>query len=230
MRPSLAGRADDRLSSQPGQTPAPGAVGALVFPEDGPDVGPYPSRRSDRAWASLADGIPSARHASRCQTLRPTLPERAFDGIRGEWGGRSGRAERAALALTPRRSLPRLRPFADARRGARPILQGAARHMIGWRPPSATERSHRGLVQRFAKPPCGVTCIEGSNPSLSARPLPVPVGIVCARSSADRALGCGPKGRGFESRRARQPLLPAGGPDTGVSCPPRAVGRGRAPP
>ena len=32
----------------------------------------------------------------------------------------------------------------------------------------ATERSHRGLVQRFAKPPCGVTCIEGSNPSLSA--------------------------------------------------------------
>ena len=35
----------------------------------------------------------------------------------------------------------------------------------------ASERSHRGLVQRFAKPPCGVTCIEGSNPSLSARPL-----------------------------------------------------------
>ena len=29
-------------------------------------------------------------------------------------------------------------------------------------------------------------------------------GIACARSSADRALGCGPKGRGFESRRARQ--------------------------
>ena len=32
----------------------------------------------------------------------------------------------------------------------------------------ASERSHSGLVQRFAKPPCGVTCIEGSNPSLSA--------------------------------------------------------------
>ena len=30
------------------------------------------------------------------------------------------------------------------------------------------ERSHRGLVQRFAKPPGGVTCLEGSNPSLSA--------------------------------------------------------------
>ena len=29
----------------------------------------------------------------------------------------------------------------------------------------------------------------------------------CARSSVDRALGCGPKGRGFESRRARQLLL-----------------------
>ena len=63
---------------------------------------------------------------------------------------------------------------------------------------AATERSHSGLVQRFAKPPCGVTCIEGSNPSLSASPA-----ISCARSSADRALGCGPKGRGFESRRAR---------------------------
>ena len=159
-----------------------------------------------------------------------------------------------------------------------------------------SERSHRGLVQRFAKPPCGVTCIEGSNPSLSAtalrdpRPLgalagpllahapsgalaPVlrrrlPIGHVsvprrtgsddppsrrtpchrthlavprpqmpatsaasrlggglrhgrgtlrrvralrsrtaCARSSVDRALGCGPKGREFESRRARH--LPA---------------------
>ncbi len=31
-----------------------------------------------------------------------------------------------------------------------------------------TERSHSGLVQRFAKPPSGVTCFEGSNPSLSA--------------------------------------------------------------
>ena len=64
----------------------------------------------------------------------------------------------------------------------------------------ASERSHRGLVQRFAKPPCGVTCIEGSNPSLSATRS----GIACARSSVDRALGCGPKGREFESRRARQ--------------------------
>jgi hypothetical protein len=30
--------------------------------------------------------------------------------------------------------------------------------------------------------------------------------ISCARSSVDRALGCGPKGRGFESRRARHIL------------------------
>ena len=29
---------------------------------------------------------------------------------------------------------------------------------------------------------------------------------MCARSSVDRALGCGPKGRGFESRRARHRL------------------------
>ena len=66
-------------------------------------------------------------------------------------------------------------------------------------PAVATERSHSGLVQRFAKPPSGVTCFEGSNPSLSASRH----SVACARSSVDRALGCGPKGREFESRRAR---------------------------
>ena len=106
----------------------------------------------------------------------------------------------------------------------------------------AAERSHRGLVQRFAKPPSGVTCFEGSNPSLSATHRAVPQtaialrhsqsvpqtaialrhsqssaadgdcsppsrhSLACARSSVDRALGCGPKGRGFESRRARHRL------------------------
>src|SRR5512141_1782600 len=35
------------------------------------------------------------------------------------------------------------------------------------------ERSHRGLVRRFAKPLSGVTCFEGSNPSLSATRAPV---------------------------------------------------------
>ena len=34
------------------------------------------------------------------------------------------------------------------------------------------ERSHRGLVRRFAKPLSGVTCSEGSNPSLSATAAP----------------------------------------------------------
>ena len=71
-------------------------------------------------------------------------------------------------------------------------------------PRRSGERSHRGLVQRFAKPPSGVTCFEGSNPSLSA--ISRSAGpIACARSSADRASGCGPEGRGFESRRARHP-------------------------
>ena len=54
-------------------------------------------------------------------------------------------------------------------------------------------------MQRFAKPPSGVTCFEGSNPSLSA----IHPRSNCARSSVDRASGCGPEGRGFESRRAR---------------------------
>src|ERR1041385_3284600 len=46
------------------------------------------------------------------------------------------------------------------------------------RPP---ERSHRGLVRRFAKPLSGVTCFEGSNPSLSARYV---LGPMASRSSA----------------------------------------------
>ena len=81
-----------------------------------------------------------------------------------------------------------------------PRLPGR-RAMVGSASLRPTERSHSGLVQRFAKPPSGVTCFEGSNPSLSASPR----AASCARSSVDRASGCGPEGRGFESRRARQP-------------------------
>ena len=58
------------------------------------------------------------------------------------------------------------------------------------------ERSHRGLVQRFAKPPCGVTCIEGSNPSLSATASHDLTAsgrvVVCAPRS--RTLGCARSG------------------------------------
>jgi hypothetical protein len=81
-------------------------------------------------------------------------------------------------------------------------------------------------VRRFAKPLSGVTCSEGSNPSLSAKPrgngldgarpctsvserslvVEVAGSLLGARSSVDRASGCGPEGRGFESRRARQHL------------------------
>src|SRR5437762_12503971 len=77
---------------------------------------------------------------------------------------------------------------------------------------AAAERSHSGLVRRFAKPLSGVTCSEGSNPSLSASL------VSSARSSVDRASGCGPEGRGFESRRARQsPTFP---PDVRLMLPP----------
>src|SRR5689334_7605934 len=45
------------------------------------------------------------------------------------------------------------------------------------------------------------------------QPLPGPhrvarAGMAGARSSVDRASGCGPEGRGFESRRARHILMP----------------------
>ena len=53
------------------------------------------------------------------------------------------------------------------RSGRRPS-HGDPREAPATNSPGGTERSHRGLVQRFAKPPSGVTCSEGSNPSLSA--------------------------------------------------------------
>ena len=91
--------------------------------------------------------------------------------------------------------------------------------------PPRPERSHRGLVRRFAKPLSGVTCSEGSNPSLSA----ISGGITCARSSADRASGCGPEGRGFESRRARHfSRFPIGRRPPCVPAPSAVRGRRRA--
>jgi hypothetical protein len=62
------------------------------------------------------------------------------------------------------------------------------------------ERSHRGLVQRFAKPPCGVTCIEGSNPSLSATHH-APVAQWIERQVADlKVVGSSPAGRAMIPR------------------------------
>ena len=55
------------------------------------------------------------------------------------------------------------RPYGRAR-----AVRGLRRGLVS--SPRCSERSHSGLVQRFAKPPSGVTCSEGSNPSLSARP------------------------------------------------------------
>ena len=121
--------------------------------------------------------------------------------------GRAQSPWACACGMTGRitsRSEPDLRP---ARHGAhisaaslpRPA-QRPSRGRISRAAP--TERSHRGLVRRFAKPLSGVTCSEGSNPSLSARHRGS--AVRGARSSVDRASGCGPEGREFESRRARQ--------------------------
>ena len=63
--------------------------------------------------------------------------------------------------------------------------------------PLPTERSHRGLVRRFAKPLSGVTCSEGSNPSLSAsHPARAPVAQRIERQVADlKVVGSSPAGR-----------------------------------
>ena len=52
------------------------------------------------------------------------------------------------------------------------------------------ERSHSGLVRRFAKPLKGVSSSEGSNPSLSATPVAhVPVAQWIERQVADLKVG-----------------------------------------
>ena len=78
------------------------------------------------------------------------------------------------------------------RRSRGPMLSSAA----------AWERSHSGLVRRFAKPLKGVSSSEGSNPSLSASALGVvPVAQWIERQVADLKVVR------FESRRARHPHL-----------------------
>ncbi len=62
-----------------------------------------------------------------------------------------------------------------ARHSGQPAPAGAARSPCYSGARGSGERSHRGLVQRFAKPPSGVTCFEGSNPSLSAISRVAPV-------------------------------------------------------
>ena len=59
------------------------------------------------------------------------------------------------------------------------------------------ERSHSGLVRRFAKPLKGVSSSEGSNPSLSAIAAShVPVAQWIERQVADlKAVGSSPAGR-----------------------------------
>ena len=114
----------------------------------------------------------------------------------------------------------RLTATSRSRSGQKTRISGSRPEQVAPEPgaklrPLPTERSHRGLVRRFAKPLSGVTCSEGSNPSLSASIRRVRSGRRCrqgARSSVDRASGCGPEGRGFESRRARQ--LPTASPDS----------------
>src|SRR5205814_7333666 len=66
--------------------------------------------------------------------------------------------------------------------------------------PARSERSHRGLVRRFAKPLSGVTCFEGSNPSLSASRADAanraPVAQWIERQVADlKVVGSSPAGR-----------------------------------
>ncbi len=67
------------------------------------------------------------------------------------------------------------------------------------------ERSHRGLVRRFAKPLSGVTCSEGSNPSLSASSC-APVAQWIERQVADlKAVSSSLAGRATSSRLAHAP-------------------------
>ena len=77
------------------------------------------------------------------------------------------------------------------------------------------ERSHSGLVRRFAKPLKGVSSSEGSNPSLSATIVAhVPVAQWIERQVADLKVGgSSPLGHATDSR-TNGPLEPSGGPSS----------------
>ena len=122
-------------------------------------------------------GPPAHPVSSRISTRIVFEPESAL--ARGSlWRGpgrpRTNRwgAWRAGLdaRLPPDRARPRLVFEKSAQAGSvrRRSKRGRTSCYSGAR--GSAERSHSGLVQRFAKPPSGVTCFEGSNPSLSAIP------------------------------------------------------------
>jgi hypothetical protein len=69
------------------------------------------------------------------------------------------------------------------------------------------ERSHSGLVRRFAKPLKGVSSSEGSNPSLSATPVAhVPVAQWIERQVADLKVGgSSPLGHAIPTASCREP-------------------------
>ena len=120
-------------------------------------------------------GCPSAcrgRYGPRSivSTTRPragwvrTLEDAVVPPVRFPPGSRCGRP--ADQIVRPGRSVENVRERLDGRLRRAPAGPGARGRMPSAR---ATERSHRGLVRQFAKPLSGVTCSEGSNPSLSAR-------------------------------------------------------------
>ena len=120
----------------------------------------------------------------RSRTGRPKRTRHRAISAPPEFAGPAPGIPRATPRDTPRATPPRR------------LLESAGR---------GPERSHRGLVQRFAKPPCGVTCIEGSNPSLSATHR-APVAQWIERQVADlKVVGSSPAGRATFPGRATIP-------------------------
>ena len=112
------------------------------------------TRRGSPTPATRSCGSPTGRPAPA-----PTVPA-------DNWGGNGWTfwqytSSGTVTGISGRVDLDRYR-FDDLGEGAHPLGRDS---VVAF---GRSERSHRGLVQRFAKPPCGVTCIEGSNPSLSA--------------------------------------------------------------
>ena len=118
------------------------------------------------------------------------------------------RSCRAGKAIDGRTSvLRRYPPRVRASTSTPAVGRGRRPRPCCWYHPAraATERSHSGLVQRFAKPPSGVTCSEGSNPSLSATHIArAPVAQWIEHQLAELGVvGSNPAGRAIALNPAR---------------------------
>jgi len=196
-RPAVRGRVPSVGEAEPERCEGPRAGTAVAATRRGPGRQAAPDRRTD-----------AQRRASGASPAGASAPGGVHGGVHLERKPEAPRRQRSPPAdgAIRERSLKALR---QARRATNAILRATVRGPTG--PPLGLSR--RLVIRPLAPPACPGPLLD-SEPSPASRAGPARRG---GRSSDGRAPGCGPGGRGFESRRS--PLKIAGKDELAVAQP-----------